>query len=285
MEEEGYQVITAKDGSQCLTEYALWQPDMVLLDAIMPEMDGFTCCRHLRELPGGSHIPILIATVLDDQDSIDQAFAAGATDYITKPIHWAVLSQRVKYLLAASQALMKVDQVKAQLLKQQEWEQLFKTITQQLCQPLPLKQFLNSTMAAIQAVAQVERVILYQRNNQILAEGIAPGYPSLQELSLKSAWETQYWTDYQMGKAIAIDDLSQVALPESAIAQLKESQSTAALIVPIILQEKVWGLLCAHQCQPPRPWESGEIDKFTYLGNLIAIAIYQAQLRKMMNDS
>ncbi len=85
MEEEGYRVIEAKNGQQCLDEYGRWQPDIVLLDAIMPEMDGFTCCQKLRSLEDNCYLPILMITALDDQDSIEQAFAAGATDYITKP--------------------------------------------------------------------------------------------------------------------------------------------------------------------------------------------------------
>jgi diguanylate cyclase (GGDEF)-like protein len=62
-------------------------------------MDGFTYCQKLSELPESEHPPILMITSLEDQSSVDQAFAAGAADYITKPIHWAVLRQRVRRLI------------------------------------------------------------------------------------------------------------------------------------------------------------------------------------------
>ena len=71
------------------------------------------------QLPGGELIPILMITVLDDQKSIDQAFNCGATDYITKPIHWAVLSQRMRRLLATNGILREVATVKQQLHQQQ----------------------------------------------------------------------------------------------------------------------------------------------------------------------
>lgn len=99
MQLEGYQVAEATDGEQCLAETQRLHPDIVLLDAMMPVMDGFTCCTQLQSLPGGEHTPVLMITGLDDQQSVDQAFEAGATDYVTKPIHWAVLRQRVRRLL------------------------------------------------------------------------------------------------------------------------------------------------------------------------------------------
>ena len=119
MTEEGYDAVEAKNGEQCLGEYQLHKPDAILLDAVMPDMDGFTCCEKIRQFPGGELIPILMITVLDDQESIDQAFNCGATDYITKPIHWAVLSKRMRRLLATNQIFREVQTVKQKLHQQQ----------------------------------------------------------------------------------------------------------------------------------------------------------------------
>ncbi len=111
MKKEGYQVAEAKDGEECLAVYERLQPDIVLLDAMMPVMDGFTCCTQLQalfegEMPSGTlrdRTPVLMITGLDDQASVDRAFEVGASDYVTKPIHWAVLRQRVRRLLQQSQ--------------------------------------------------------------------------------------------------------------------------------------------------------------------------------------
>jgi diguanylate cyclase (GGDEF)-like protein len=99
MEQEGYRVVEANDGESCLASFSDLKPDVVLLDAVMPVMDGFTCCTNLQQMAGGSRTPILIITALEDAESVNQAFAAGAADYVTKPIHWAVLFQRVKRLI------------------------------------------------------------------------------------------------------------------------------------------------------------------------------------------
>jgi PleD family two-component response regulator len=99
MEEDGYQIVTAKNGEEALIKYQQIQPDVVLMDGIMPAMDGFECCEQLQALPGGDLTPVLMITGLDDNSSLDRAYEVGAADYITKPIHWAVLRQRVKRLL------------------------------------------------------------------------------------------------------------------------------------------------------------------------------------------
>lgn len=104
LEEEGYRFIEAVDGEEGLAACTKYSPDIVLLDAIMPVMDGFSCCSLLRQLPLGANLPVLIVTSLEDTESVDKAFEAGATDYITKPIHWAVLRQRVQRLIQASRA-------------------------------------------------------------------------------------------------------------------------------------------------------------------------------------
>lgn len=110
LRQEGYEVIEAQNGEEGLMFYAQVHPEIVLMDALMPVMDGFTCCAQLRALPEGTLTPVLMITCLDDQTSVDQAFAAGATDYVTKPIHWAVLRQRVRRLLETSRATRELRQ-------------------------------------------------------------------------------------------------------------------------------------------------------------------------------
>jgi PAS domain S-box-containing protein len=104
MEKEGYQVEEVGDGEQCLATYNSIKPDIVLLDAMMPVMDGFTCCRQLQLLIGDDLIPVLMITGLNDQASVNWAFEAGATDFVTKPIHPPVLLRRVRRLIEASWA-------------------------------------------------------------------------------------------------------------------------------------------------------------------------------------
>ncbi|HEY9666837.1 MAG TPA: response regulator, partial [Coleofasciculaceae cyanobacterium] len=101
MEQEGYEVEEVENGEQCLNAYTKYRPDMVLLDAMMPVMDGFACCRQLQTFTRDDPTPVLMITGLNDQASVDWAFEAGATDFVTKPIHPPVLRRRVRRFLEA----------------------------------------------------------------------------------------------------------------------------------------------------------------------------------------
>ncbi|MEM7554400.1 MAG: PleD family two-component system response regulator [Cyanobacteria bacterium P01_A01_bin.84] len=133
MEKEGYLVVDVVNGKECLDAYFDVKPDVILMDAIMPVMDGFTCCHELVQIVRNNlalavanfdtdslvsstiisnlwkRTPILMITSLEDSESVDRAFAAGATDYVTKPIHWAVLRQKIRKLLQQAQIYKQLD--------------------------------------------------------------------------------------------------------------------------------------------------------------------------------
>jgi len=104
LEEQGYRVTEAQNGVNALEEFQRCSPDLVLMDAAMPVMDGFMACAQLKKLETGADIPVIMITALDDEQSVNRAFEAGATEYITKPVHWSVLRHRVEIILHARQA-------------------------------------------------------------------------------------------------------------------------------------------------------------------------------------
>lgn len=105
LEQAGFSVEEAENGEEALEAFNRLAPDMVVSDVMMPVMDGFTFCSRLRLLPHGKLVPVLMITGLDDVESIQQAYEAGATDFITKPFNWLVLCQRVRYMLRASRLM------------------------------------------------------------------------------------------------------------------------------------------------------------------------------------
>ena len=115
LERERYQLIEAANGMEALKIYQAYQPDVILLDAMMPILDGFECCSQLQNLPNGDHTPVLIITALEDRESVDRAYEAGASDYVTKPIHWAVLRQRVRHLIEQSYLRQKLEAANQEL--------------------------------------------------------------------------------------------------------------------------------------------------------------------------
>ena len=124
LEKAGFRVATAEDGLIAISEFEQLQPDVILLDVMMPKLDGFDTCRAIRKLSGGEHTPILMITGLEDIDSIHRAFDSGATDFTTKPINWAVLNYRVKYMLRASEAFYDVIDKQKQIQELAFFDQL-----------------------------------------------------------------------------------------------------------------------------------------------------------------
>ncbi|ALG67158.1 PAS domain S-box protein [Beggiatoa leptomitoformis] len=104
LEEQGYTVTQADNGVKAIDTFKQCLPDLVLMDAAMPVMDGFTACHQLKQMDISSDVPVIMITSLDDEASVDKAFTAGAVEYITKPVHWAVLRHRVKVILEGKRA-------------------------------------------------------------------------------------------------------------------------------------------------------------------------------------
>jgi diguanylate cyclase (GGDEF)-like protein/PAS domain S-box-containing protein len=101
----GFTVEEAENGLKALSFLAEVKPDLILLDVLMPGMDGFSVCERIRALPGCERMPVCMMTGLEDKESINRAYHSGATDFITKPINWLILGYRVHYILRASEAL------------------------------------------------------------------------------------------------------------------------------------------------------------------------------------
>jgi DNA-binding response OmpR family regulator len=96
LELEGYQVVAAADGESALDVFDEEKPDLVLLDVLMRDMDGYTVCRRIREF---SQIPIIMVSVRDDEEDKLEGLGAGADDYVTKPFASKELTARVKAVL------------------------------------------------------------------------------------------------------------------------------------------------------------------------------------------
>ena len=99
LEIAGFDVVTAEDGLAALREFRERPTDCVVLDVVMPGMNGFDVCSALRGLTTCRHIPILMQTSLDDMHSVNRAYDAGATDFTSKGINPMLLAQRVKFLV------------------------------------------------------------------------------------------------------------------------------------------------------------------------------------------
>ncbi|MGH8175447.1 MAG: putative bifunctional diguanylate cyclase/phosphodiesterase [Steroidobacter sp.] len=120
LENAGFEVLTVASGNAAVAACALRLPDIALLDVAMPDGDGYLACASIRALPGGMNVPIVMVTGHDDPASIDHAYDVGATDFVVKPINWALIVHRIRYVLRGARtldALRFSEQKNAALLK------------------------------------------------------------------------------------------------------------------------------------------------------------------------
>lgn len=115
---KGYQVLTASSGGEALEKLKTDQPDLVLLDVVMPEMTGYEVCRRMRETDSTRFLPVVMITALDPAQERAKGIEAGADDFISKPINQAELIARIKSLLRIKEYH---DRIQAQASELEEW--------------------------------------------------------------------------------------------------------------------------------------------------------------------
>ncbi|MDR3090098.1 MAG: EAL domain-containing protein [Desulfobulbaceae bacterium] len=120
LENAGYAVYEAEDGAGALALFQEHLPELVMLDVVLPDTDGMEICAAIRALPGGLHTPLVMITGLEDIDTINRAFDAGATDFISKPINLLILSYRAKYWLRSGQLVGELHEVQRRLFSAQK---------------------------------------------------------------------------------------------------------------------------------------------------------------------
>jgi PAS domain S-box-containing protein len=113
----GFEVAEAGDGMEALQKFqaAAGEIEAMVVDGKMPLLDGFGTCQGIRALPGGEQIPILMATGMSEPQAIEQAYAAGADDFILKPVHLGVLAHRLKHLIGRNRLQRTLDKTTSTL--------------------------------------------------------------------------------------------------------------------------------------------------------------------------
>lgn len=115
LQQMGFVIHEADSGEAAIELLNTITPDAILLDVEMPGMGGFLTCEKIRALPKSKFVPVMMITSLEDLESINRAYQAGATDFTTKPINWDIIGHRVRYMIRTSHDYIELQKTKQDL--------------------------------------------------------------------------------------------------------------------------------------------------------------------------
>ena len=286
----GYRLLVAQNGEKAIKTALIAHPDLILLDVMMPEIDGFTTCRNLKTHPETKDTPIIFMTALAETKYKVQGFKSGAVDYITKPIEKEELLARIETHLS----LQSLNQRLARDVAQQK---LLFEISDRIRQSLDLKSILETATKEIRSFLDCDFVWLARLDNKNIS---LEAYSSATDLNIDPnatvSWDylcpnQEKYRHYLQGKIQAIENCGHLDANKTSF--LFESQ--AKLISPILISSPkivdyctvnepniLWGWLIADQLEC-RQWQMEEIELLKRLTTQLAIGIRQGLLHQQLS--
>ncbi len=177
-----------------------------------------------------------------------------------------------------------------QLNQQDQRTQLLAKIALKIRQSLQLEEILQTTVTEVRNLLEADRVLIYRLwpdgTGSGLTEAIVPSWPPILGHKFESeVFPEEYKTLYGSGRIRAIEDIEKSDISPCMVEFLQQYGVKAKLVVPILVKEKLWGLLIAHQCSSSRQWSGVEIELLQQLADHIGIALTQAQLLEALRQS
>lgn len=273
LQQAGYVVREARNAKQAFAEIARQLPDLILLDVLLPDLDGFEITRRLRRDSALASIPIILLTVLDDRDSKIRGLEAGASDFLTKPPDHAELLARVETLL-------NLRRNQSELLREKTKIELLYRISRELSRELNLETLLSRILELTIPTLGASRgsLILLDKQGGILRHIFARqerGATVTDEVRGKiiqnglAGWVIQH----QAGEIIA--DVR--ADPRWMVAPGPSAPTGSAIAAPLIHQDRCTGVLTLIHEETDR-FTPADLDLLYSIGSQAAVALVNAQL-------
>ncbi len=282
---------------------ALWQqhrPDIILLDYCLPDMDGLeflddfllqfiphttyavvaspklTAGSNLATAHASVCLPVVMITGQGSEAIALQSIQIGAQDYLVKG---AITPESLR--LAVSRTINTV-QLQIQLQQQIARERLTHHISQQIHQSLDLPVILQTAVTEVRQFLQTDRVIIFQMhadgNGTVVAESVeSPWRNILSEVIHDPCFGDSHAKQYRDGRIMAKPNIRDGSLAHCYVELLAGLQVYANLVVPILREGELWGLLIAHHCAGPRPWQKSEVELLQNLAVHLGIALQQSR--------
>lgn len=192
------------------------------------------------------------------------------------------LQGNVIYALGMVKDITERKQAEQDIHRQTRYQKLLAEISLRIRESLQIEVILQTTVTQLQQLLQADRVIFYRLwpncSGQVVAEAVVPEWSStLGRVLIDQCFEDKYLKQYQQ-EIHAWSDVEQAGFQPCHLEMLRQFGIRSDLIVPILLKDKIWGMLFVHQCSAPRQWNKFEIDLLRQLADQLSIALAQAEL-------
>ncbi|MEM7590033.1 MAG: EAL domain-containing protein [Cyanobacteria bacterium P01_A01_bin.83] len=295
----GYKILIAQNGINAIKTAEKIIPDLILLDVMMAELDGFAVCRHLKANPDTRDIPVIFMTGLTETQDKVKGFKLGAVDYLTKPIQEEELLARIKIHLS-------LHNLNQRLAKDSARQKLLFEISDRIRQSLDLDVILKTATSEIRFLLDCDVVGLAQISNQEIS---LQAYSAVDEYEINSQKPISYccllpnsekYQFYLQGNICVIEEaetefcslINPSIKPQSRIIAPILIKSTDAIKNPSVNLSRdstidnstLWGWLIIDQYKCSRHWQEKETFFVKELTTQLAIAIQQGLLHQKLSQ-
>jgi response regulator RpfG family c-di-GMP phosphodiesterase len=275
----GYSLAFAANGAEALANARELSPDLILLDVMMPGMDGYEVCRHLRADPTLAEVPVVMVTALDDRAALLEGIEAGADDFITKPIDRAELRARVQTITRLNRYRRLQDE-RAKLERQLERLTAMRSIDLAIIASLDLRVTLNVLLKEVTSQLNVDAasILLMRSDTRMLEYTAGRGFRDRGiEQSRLRLGEGHTGRAALERRLVSVPNLAMEAGAFARANLLKAENFQAYFGQPLLVKGQVKGVLEIFHRTPLDP-EPEWLDFLDALSGQAAIAIDNAQL-------
>ncbi len=302
--QRGYKIQQAIDGAMAVMTALATPPDVILLDVMMPSMDGYEVCRHLKSQTSTQAIPVIFISALDEVLDKVKAFRVGGVDFISKPFHPEEVLVRIEHQLELKYARAEISKLNIELegriqqrteqLEQeirvrrqiQERETLVNQIVQEMRQSLILEDVLTQTVTLLKQHLEASYCLVRQDSSHHTVIMDPPTLPEPHLHNLMRVYSALHnWFRVKLTQGhMLVCSRPELTLPSILIDQLQANHIYSVILAPLIYSNQYLGIIGIHQSNCRRNWTQNEVILIKEVADHCAIAIHQARLFEQANQ-
>ncbi|BAY20646.1 multi-sensor hybrid histidine kinase [Calothrix sp. NIES-2100] len=272
-----HNILEATLGQEGLELWQQHQPDVVLLDYRLPDLDGVEFLARLQPPSAQPYLPVIVVTGQGNEAIAVQIMKAGAQDYLVKD---QITPQRLQ--LAVNSAIARM-QVHNQLQLRIQKDRVISQITQRIHQSLEIEEILQTTVNEVRQFLKSDRVLIFRIQSDgsgiVTTESLGAGWtPLLSTSHYDPCLNEDYVNSFRQGLVTVKPDIHDGSIDPCHVELLANLEVRANLVVPILQDAQLWGMLIVHHCQAPRKWQPVEVILLQELATHLGIALRQAEL-------